>query len=295
MNWTTRSPFTFVLFLFLFLTCGRSAAAQCPGTQNISWTEITNASPQANGGITSSAAGNYTSAFASQQLTDGKYWEIVPNNVSSGSQFRINTVGNRSVYRRLSFAAGYLALYDTSDTWRADTPVTTSSVIRISLEGTALKIYKDGTLIYTFTDTLNAPLEFRMYFWGDTNNVSNGLTSGVVSSTCSGIRKIYSYNVATASFRLIKDFTGLSNVVESTDYLAGMNKSADDDMFSFCQKRLAYTGPSDCPYYLVWKRSANTVIAHAATSDVHQVHVDKSGRWLDVSLIGPRADGTSRV
>src|SRR5258707_619141 len=167
------------------------AVAQCSGTQNISWTEISNATVQANGGITASATNNITSAFAAQQLTDGKYWEIVPNNVSSGSQLRINTVGNRNVYRRLSFGVGNLSLYDTAGTWQASTSVTTSSVIRISLEGTVLKMYKDGTLFYSFTDTLNAPLELQMYFWVDSSNVGNGLTSGIVYGNCPGNTTTY--------------------------------------------------------------------------------------------------------
>src|SRR5205807_841247 len=70
--------------------------------------------------------------------------------------------------------------------------------------------------------------------------------------------RIYTYNVSTAQFTIIKDLSSLSGVVPSTDYLHQMNMSADDDVFSFSQLRIGYAGPGDFPYYIVWKRSTDT-------------------------------------
>lgn len=143
----------------------------------VTWTEIAYATPEADGGIVTTTLESPAHAAAVQQLTSGKYFEIVPNQVAGNSQYRFNTVGNRNVYRRLSIGGGYLHFYNTAGAWQHETTVTTSSVIRISLEGTNLKVYKDGTLVYTFTDTLNGPFEMRMSFWVESTNLGAGLTS----------------------------------------------------------------------------------------------------------------------
>jgi len=152
-----------------------------PPNQPVTWTEVAFAATEADGGLTTTTINNMATAVATQQLTDGKYIEIIPNQVSGNTQYRINTVGNRNVYRLISIGGGNLAFYNTSGAWQFETPVTTSNVIRISLEGTSLKIYKDGTLVYTFADTLAAPLEFRMFIWVTSTNLGAGLTSASVS------------------------------------------------------------------------------------------------------------------
>ena len=159
-----------------------NTSAPTPPTQPVTWTEVAYAATEADGGLTTTTINNMATAVAVQQLTDGNYLEIIPNNVSGNTQYRINTVGNRDVYRRISIGGGNLSLYDTSGAFKAETTVTTASVIRISLEGTSLKIYKDGAPVYTFTDTLSAPLEFRLFIWVTSSNLGAGLTSASFSS-----------------------------------------------------------------------------------------------------------------
>jgi hypothetical protein len=104
-----------------------------------------------------------------------------------------------------------------------------------------------------------------------------------------GGMRLYAYNVARKEFTLLKDF---SSVAGGPDYLHQMNMSADDDVFSFSHMR---TGRNGVPVaYLVWRRSTNRILAHTPnTVDFNEVHVDKSGHWLNIPLNRPRPDGDS--
>src|SRR5688572_5434420 len=104
-----------------------------------------------------------------------------------------------------------------------------------------------------------------------------------------GGMRLYAYNVARKDFTLLKDFSSLAG---GPDYLHQMNMSADDDVFSFSHMR---TGRNGVPVaYLVWRRSTNRILAHTPnTVDFNEVHVDKSGHWLNIPLNRPRPDGDS--
>ena len=106
-----------------------------------------------------------------------------------------------------------------------------------------------------------------------------------------GGMRLYAFNVATNVFTLLRDFSYLSG---GNDYLRQMYMSANDDVFCWLQYR-AGANNGEPVYYLVYKRSTDTVLFHnsctAYVGGVNEVHVDKSGRWLQVA-IAKQPDGT---
>jgi hypothetical protein len=109
------------------------------------------------------------------------------------------------------------------------------------------------------------------------------------SNDFKGGMRLYAYNVARREFALLKNFSSLAR---GHDYLHQMNMSADADTFSWSVMR---EGRNGVPLaYLVWRRSSDKVLTYVAnTMDFNEVHVDKSGRWLNVPLNKHLADGTA--
>jgi uncharacterized SAM-binding protein YcdF (DUF218 family) len=104
-----------------------------------------------------------------------------------------------------------------------------------------------------------------------------------------GGMRLYAYNIARKEFTLLKDFSFLSR--GRPDYLHQMNMSADDDVFSWSHMR---TGQGDPIAYLVWRRSTNKVLFDTPnTMDLNEVHVDKTGHWLNIPLNKPLPDGAA--
>jgi hypothetical protein len=97
-----------------------------------------------------------------------------------------------------------------------------------------------------------------------------------------GGMKLYSYNITSRTFKLIKDFSSLSG---GRDYFRQMYMSADDDVFCWLHARVDRSEPLA---YVVYKRSTDKVLYHNPTSayagGVNEVHVDKSGKWLTIHL-----------
>jgi uncharacterized SAM-binding protein YcdF (DUF218 family) len=103
-----------------------------------------------------------------------------------------------------------------------------------------------------------------------------------------GGMRLYAYNVASKEFTLLKDFGFLSR--GRPDYLHQMNMSADDDVFSWSRMRPGHNG--DPIGYLVWRRSSDKILFDTPnTMDLNEVHVDKSGHWLNIPLNKPLPDG----
>lgn len=103
-----------------------------------------------------------------------------------------------------------------------------------------------------------------------------------------GGMRLYAYNVVGKKFTLLKDFSFLSR--GRPDYLHQMNMSADDDVFSWSHMRTGHNG--DPVAYLVWRRSTDKVLFDTPnTMDLNEVHVDKSGHWLNIPLNKPLPDG----
>ncbi|MFL6332373.1 MAG: hypothetical protein ACJ754_03430, partial [Pyrinomonadaceae bacterium] len=102
--------------------------------------------------------------------------------------------------------------------------------------------------------------------------------------------RLFAYNVATDTFKLLADFNYARQ--SSNDFLFQMNKSADDDVFSWSIMRVGNNGIPVA--YLVYKLSANRVLYQVPnTMDFNEVHVDKSGHFLNIPLNRPQPDGDS--
>ncbi|HKQ99581.1 MAG TPA: hypothetical protein VJT09_02845 [Pyrinomonadaceae bacterium] len=103
-----------------------------------------------------------------------------------------------------------------------------------------------------------------------------------------GGMRLYTYNVATRRYTLVKDF---SNLGGPNDYLHQMSMSADGDVFAWSQVR---SGRDDNPIsYIVWRRSTDKVLYHTATGGkVNEVRVDKSGQYLAIGYNGTQPDKT---
>jgi hypothetical protein len=91
---------------------------------------------------------------------------------------------------------------------------------------------------------------------------------------CHAGLKLYSYNVATDSFTLVKDFTG--QVAGSE--LMQMSKSIDDQAFAFHSR----ASGGQVVGYVAWRRNDN-LLYRVDTSNVNEVQVDKTGEYLVVT------------
>jgi len=113
--------------------------------------------------------------------------------------------------------------------------------------------------------------------------------------------KLYSYRPSTNTFTLLKDFAP-QLAPGQPDYLFEMHVAQDghDDVFTFQHKRV---GNSDALYFIVWKRSTDSVLLHIATDDSRLFPIvgtnaclpDKSGRWVYFSPNGSPTAGQARI
>lgn len=98
------------------------------------------------------------------------------------------------------------------------------------------------------------------------------------------VHKLWTYNVASRQYALVKDF---SAHVVSGGGLYQMSKSLDDDVFGFTLTNSAggYVG------YLVWQRSTDQILLKQMSARVDEVQVDKTGHYLSVA----NTDGNSQI
>jgi len=99
---------------------------------------------------------------------------------------------------------------------------------------------------------------------------------------------LWAYNAATQTYTLIVDFTSQYN---PGDYLWQMSKNINtDNVFAFTRRDRRYHNAG----YLVWKRDTNQVIYNVNTTQLDEVQVDKSGRYLVVKT-GQQGTGAIEV
>ena len=91
-------------------------------------------------------------------------------------------------------------------------------------------------------------------------------------------RMLHSYNVATGVTTLVRDFTADLG----GGYPVQWSRSIDDDVFAFTQQNSS----SQAIGYQVWKRSTNTFLLQQAESNIDEVQIDKSGRYLVAKAAG---------
>ena len=112
---------------------------------------------------------------------------------------------------------------------------------------------------------------------GNTPRQEDVIWSGVTSTLIYGHDglKLWSYHVDSATWTLVKDFTG-AGLPGSEAHLAQMSRSMDDNVFGFTVQNASwnYTG------YIAWKRDTNQIEVNVADTSFDEVQVDKSGRYL---------------
>jgi hypothetical protein len=86
--------------------------------------------------------------------------------------------------------------------------------------------------------------------------------------------KLWSFDVSSRVYTLIKDFTGQL----PPGYLGQMSRSLDDNMFAFTVK-----GPTYAPTgYIVWQRDQDKILRNVSVANFDEVELDKTGRYLAV-------------
>lgn len=131
-------------------------------------------------------------------------------------------------------------------------------------------------LIHDSVRDINFPATFEGAIWHPTDP---HLIYCFPNAQDGGMR-LYAYDVEAQSnpYTLIKDFSSLGT---NDDYLKQMTMSADGDVFAWSHMR---AGLPDPVYYLVWRRSTDTVLYHTPTNGtVDEVDLDKSGRYLSIA------------
>jgi hypothetical protein len=98
------------------------------------------------------------------------------------------------------------------------------------------------------------------------SGVSPTLTYGI------GGHKIWEINVATQQATLVKDLSSQG----AGGYLTQMLKSLDDDVFGAS----IVDGSGNIAGYVVYKRSTDTILLRKLVSNLDEIQVDKSGRYL---------------
>jgi hypothetical protein len=82
---------------------------------------------------------------------------------------------------------------------------------------------------------------------------------------------LWSLNVATKEYTLVKDFTGEL----PPGHLAQMSKSLDDNVFGFSRQDPQW----HLVGYLVWRKSDDKIILREDATNLDEVQVDKTGRY----------------
>jgi len=153
-------------------------------------------------------------------------------------------------------------------------------------------ITKPGAMLYSF-DPVNFRVSNKRPLFstlpnGHTPNVSDAIWSGTDNALmfCHDGLKLYSYNVVSQSYTLVKDF---ASDLPSGD-LWQMSMSLDDNCFAFTVRdtREKVTG------YAAWRRSQNSLYRVDNTPEMDEVQVDKTGQYLVVKT-GHSGAGAVRV
>jgi uncharacterized protein (TIGR03437 family) len=108
------------------------------------------------------------------------------------------------------------------------------------------------------------------------------------SANYDGGMKLYTYNVVTKQYTLVKDLGSLGG---PKDFLHQMSMSSNGDVFAWSHMREGAGG--DPVYYIVWRKSTDKVLYHTATPNnmVNEVRLDKSGNFLAVPYNNVQPDG----
>jgi len=148
-----------------------------------------------------------------------------------------------------------------------------------------------GDAIYDFDPvnfTLGAKQTLPALPEGDSFTTQSAIWSPTDPNVLYGLSytkpRIWSLNVATRSWNLVKDF---SSNFSPGDYPWQMSMSMDGDTFAFTRK----ASTSQVLGYVVYRRSTDQVLLNVTQALVNEVQLDKSGRYLGIPLDQVDASG----
>jgi hypothetical protein len=140
-------------------------------------------------------------------------------------------------------------------------------------------ICKPGAMLYSFDPVNFLVSNKRLLF----SNLPNGRTPDLNDATwsssdndvvfCHDDLKLYSYNVVSQTYTLVKDFASDLPPGE----LLQMSMSRDDNTFGFTVRNTA----ENTTGYIAWRRSQNSVY-RVDTTQLDEVQVEKNGLYLVV-------------
>ena len=169
-------------------SAGSSTAGGGGGSQNVSWTNAVGVTVSGNN-LTSTGNGwNTSGAVSTQSISSGDgYVEFTASETTSYRMIGLSHGDTNQNFDDIDFAF-YLAYGGQLNIFQGGVLVgdfgsyVTGDVLRVAVEGGVVKYRKNGTLVYTSTNTPNYPLLV------DTSLYSNGgtLTSVVISGASGG-------------------------------------------------------------------------------------------------------------
>ncbi len=112
---------------------------------------------------------------------------------------------------------------------------------------------------------------------GKAPNWEDSIWSGIDPDLliCSEGPRLWNYNVRTRAYTLLKDFSEMLPGEKPWQ----LSRSIDDEVFGFTRKDLI---KNSIKGYAVWKRSADKLLVNKNETELDEVQVDKSGRYLVV-------------
>src|ERR1043166_3145373 len=122
--------------------------------------------------------------------------------------------------------------------------------------------------------------------WEDA--IWSGTDSNVIYAHDNIGMHLWAYNVATDTYTLVADLT---SQYQRGDYLWQMSKNVDtDNVFAFTRRDAHYNVVG----YLVWRKDTSQVVYNVETTQLDEVQIDKSGRYLVVKT-GQQGAGAIEV
>ena len=152
-------------------------------------------------------------------------------------------------------------------------------------------ITKPGPMLFSFDPVMfrvsNKQLLFSNLPNGHTPDFNDAIWSGLNNDVifCHEGLKLYSYNVVTRSYTLVKDFAS-----DFPGELWQMSMSSDDNTFGFTVRKSdgKKTG------YIAWRRNQDSLYGASNMPDLDEVQVDKTGQYLVVKT-GHSGEGVVEV
>lgn len=262
-------------------------------TQNVSWTNTVGVSASGNN-LTKTAAESWGNAGASSTQSIASGDGHVETTISETNKYRMIGLSNgdsHQNYYDIDFAfypaiGGTLYIYEGGTSRGTFGTYATGDVLRVAVEGGAVKYRKNGTLVYTSTVTPTYPLlvDTSLYSSGATLTnvvISSGGGSGGGSSAT--IRWVVTDRLGTP--RMIFDQTGSYSSVSRHDYLP-----FGEELYAGVGGRttgLGYTNLDSLRQrFTGYERDVESGLDYAQA----RYHASQQGRFTSVDPLGASAE-----